>query len=93
MNARLKGPDAYQKMQSNAAKKGLTEPDQALASELDRLKLQLIMHAKRQERLHLLPHNGSADDGEEEEDMVDDPVDQLVPGLHRLLPGDEIVYE
>jgi hypothetical protein len=92
LNARLKGNEGYKKMKSNASKKGLTEPDTALASELDRAKLQLILRAKRQERLHLLPLDGAADD-EEEEDLVDDPVGQLVPGLHRLLPGDEIVYE
>lgn len=52
MNARLKGPDAYAKMQSNAAKKGLVPPAEALARELDALKVRVIMHERAQDRLH-----------------------------------------
>jgi hypothetical protein len=51
----LKGPEAYAKMQSNASKRGLIAPAEILIRELDALKLRVIMHERRQDRLHAAP--------------------------------------
>jgi hypothetical protein len=42
-------------MQSNASKKGLIPPAEVLTRELDALKLRVIMHERRQDRLHAAP--------------------------------------
>jgi hypothetical protein len=77
----LKGPEAYAKMQSNASKRGLVAPAEAITRELDALKLRVIMHERRQDRLHAAPiaieggeiveevagdEGGTGDDGEED---------------------------
>jgi hypothetical protein len=77
----LKGPEAYAKTQSNASKRGLVAPAEAITRELDALKLRVIMHERRQDRLHAAPiaieggeiveevagdEGGTGDDGEEE---------------------------
>jgi hypothetical protein len=68
-------------MQSNASKRGLVAPAEAITRELDALKLRVIMHERRQDRLHAAPiaieggeiveevagdEGGTGDDGEEE---------------------------
>lgn len=93
LNARLKGPAGYEKVKSNAAKRGMKQPAEAIADKLDRARFQAILREKKEERLHM-PSSSGVEEEEGEEEMLKDQVGQLMSGMNRLLTnGETIVYE
>ena len=93
LNARLKGPAGYEKVKSNAAKRGIKKPAEAIADKLDRAKFQAVLREKKEERLHMPPSSG-VEEEEGEDELLNDQVGQLMSGMNHLLTnGEDIVYE
>jgi len=59
-------------MQSNALKKGMLTPADAITRELDGLKLRAVMHERAQDRLHAAPPaiEGGGDVGNDDEALM-----------------------